>query len=138
MNRIKNIFILTLAVAATTLTLASCGDRYDPKEIAKIDEADELTEEQTETALRWYEDGLEREIVQLEEAINGVREELLNERSMRIGKRVARAGRRESDLVNAKAYNHHKEKIEALEDKADKLRAELYERIAEISEDLDR
>lgn len=130
--------MLAFAVAATTLTLTSCGDRYDPKEITKIDEADELTEDQTETALQWYEDGLEREIAQLEEAIKGVREELLNERSMRVGKRISRAGRRESDLVNAKAYNDHKEKIEALEDKVEKLQSELYDKIAEISEEFDR
>lgn len=48
--------------AVLVLGLASCGNSYNPKEIARIDEADELTAEQTDVALGWYEDALHREI----------------------------------------------------------------------------
>lgn len=37
--------------AALVLGLTSCGNSYNPKEIARIDEADELTAEQTDVAL---------------------------------------------------------------------------------------
>ena len=50
--KLKNIYAVIAATALSAIA-ASCGSNYDPKEIAKIDEADELTAEQTETALGW-------------------------------------------------------------------------------------
>ena len=73
--------------AALVLGLASCGNSYNPKEIARIDEADELTAEQTDLALGWYEDALHREIAKLEaelkyqrEFLESVRKKLSNEK----------------------------------------------------------
>lgn len=124
--------------AALVLGLASCGNSYNPKEIARIDEADELTAEQTDVALGWYEDALHREIAKLEADISNVRQDMLEGRASRIGKRAARAGSRESDYANAAVYRKHKDKIEELESTVEKLTSRLYEEMDKVREDLDR
>ena len=118
--------------------MASCGNSYNPKEIARIDEADELTAEQTDVALGWYEDALHREIAKLEADISNVRQDMLEGRASRIGKRAARAGSRESDYANAAVYRKHKDKIEELERTVEKLTSRLYEEMDKVREDLDR
>lgn len=123
--------------AALALSLASCGNSYNPKEIVRIDEADELTAEQTDVALGWYEDALEREIAKLEADISNVRQDMLEDRASRIGKRAARAGRRETDYVNAAVYRKHKDKIEELEKEVEKKREMLYEEMDRVREKLD-
>lgn len=123
--------------AALALSLASCGNSYNPKEIARIDEADELTAEQTDVALGWYEDALEREIAKLEADISNVRQDMLEDRASRIGKRAARAGSRETDYVNAAVYRKHKDKIEELEKEVEKKREMLYEEMDRVREKLD-
>lgn len=123
--------------AALALSLASCGNSYNPKEIARIDEADELTAEQTDVALGWYEDALQREIAKLEADISNVRQDMLEDRASRIGKRAARAGRRETDYVNAAVYRKHKDKIEELEKEVEKKREMLYEEMDRVREKLD-
>lgn len=120
--------------AALALSLASCGNSYNPKEIARIDEADELTAEQTDVALGWYEDALQREIAKLETDISNVRQDMLEDRASRIGKRAARAGSRESDYVNAAVYRKHKDKIEELEKEVEKKREMLYEEMDRVRE----
>ena len=120
--------------AALALSLASCGNSYNPKEIARIDEADELTAEQTDVALGWYEDALQREIAKLETYISNVRQDMLEDRASRIGKRAARAGSRESDYVNAAVYRKHKDKIEELEKEVEKKREMLYEEMDRVRE----
>ena len=117
--------------------MASCGSSYDPKEIAKIDEADDLSAEQTETALVWYEESLQRSIQDLEEARGKVRQGMLEERAARIGKRAARSGSSETDYANAKVYNAHKERIEDLEKEQEKARERLYEEYDKAREELD-
>lgn len=124
--------------AALVLGLASYGNSYNPKEIARIDEADELTAEQTDVALGWYEDALHREIAKLEADISNVRQDMLEGRASRIGKRAARAGSRESDYANAAVYRKHKDKIEELESTVEKLTSRLYEEMDKVREDLDR
>lgn len=124
--------------AVLVLGLASCGNSYNPKEIARIDEADELTAEQTDVALGWYEDALHREIAKLEADISNVRQDMLEGRASRIGKRAARAGSRESDYANAAVYRKHKDKIEELECTVEKLTSRLYEEMDKVREDLDR
>lgn len=124
--------------AALALSLASCGNSYNPKEIARIDEADELTAEQTDVALGWYEDALHREIAKLEADISNVRQDMLEGRASRIGKRAARAGSRESDYANAAVYRKHKDKIVELERTVEKLTSRLYEEMDKVREDLDR
>ena len=124
--------------AALVLGLTSCGNSYNPKEIARIDEADELTAEQTDVALGWYEDALQREIAKLEADISNVRQDMLEGRASRIGKRAARAGSRESDSANAAVYRKHKDKIEELERTVEKLTSRLYEEMDKVREDLDR
>lgn len=128
--------ILVLYVALA-LSLASCGNSYNPKEIARIDEADELTAEQTDVALGWYEDALQREIAKLEADISNVRQDMLEDRASRIGKRAARAGSRETDYVNAAVYRKHKDKIEELEKEVEKKREMLYEEMDRVREKLD-
>lgn len=123
--------------AALALSLASCGNSYNPREIARIDEADELTAEQTDVALGWYEDALQREIAKLEADISNVRQDMLEDRASRIGKRAARAGRRETDCVNAAVYRKHKDKIEELEKEVEKKREMLYEEMDRVREKLD-
>lgn len=123
--------------AALALSLASCGNSYNPREIARIDEADELTAEQTDVALGWYEDALQREIAKLEADISNVRQDMLEDRASRIGKRAARAGRRETDYVNAAVYRKHKDKIEELEKEVEKKREMLYEEMDRVREKLD-
>ncbi len=123
--------------AALALSLASCGNSYNPREIARIDEADELTAEQTDVALGWYEDALQREIAKLETDISNVRQDMLEDRASRIGKRAARAGRRETDCVNAAVYRKHKDKIEELEKEVEKKREMLYEEMDRVREKLD-
>ena len=120
--------------AALAHSLASCGNSYNPKEIARIDEADELTAEQTDVALGWYEDALQREIAKLETDISNVRQDMLEDRASRIGKRAARAGSRESDYVNAAVYRKHKDKIEELEKEVEKKREMLYEEMDRVRE----
>ena len=120
--------------AALALSLASCGNSYNPKEIARIDEADELTAEQTDVALGWYEDALQREIAKLETDISNVRQDMLEDRASRIGKRAARAGSRESDYVNAAVYRKHKDKIEELEKEVEKKREMRYEEMDRVRE----
>lgn len=120
--------------AALALSLASCGNSYNSKEIARIDEADELTAEQTDVALGWYEDALQREIAKLETDISNVRQDMLEDRASRIGKRAARAGSRESDYVNAAVYRKHKDKIEELEKEVEKKREMLYEEMDRVRE----
>lgn len=122
---------------ALALSLASCGNSYNPKEIARIDEADELTAEQTDVALGWYEDALQREIAKLEADISNVRQDMLEDRASRIGKRAARAGSRETDYVNAAVYRKHKDKIEELEKEVEKKREMLYEEMDRVREKLD-
>lgn len=124
--------------AVLVLGLASCGNSYNAKEIARIDEADELTAEQTDVALGWYEDALHREIAKLEADISNVRQDMLEGRASRIGKRAARAGSRESDYANAAVYRKHKDKIEELERTVEKLTSRLYEEMDKVREDLDR
>lgn len=124
--------------AALALSLASCGNSYNPREIARIDEADELTAEQTDVALGWYEDALQREIAKLEADISNVRQDMLEDRASRIGKRAARAGRRETDYVNAAVYRKHKDKIEELERTVEKHTSRLYEEMDKVREDLDQ
>ena len=124
--------------AALVLGLTSCGNSYNPKEIARIDEADELTAEQTDVALGWYEDALHREIAKLEADISNVRQDMLEGRASRIGKRAARAGIRESHYANAAVYRKHKDKIEELERTVEKLTSRLYEEMDKVREDLDR
>lgn len=123
--------------AALALSLASCGNSYNPREIARIDEADELTAEQTDVALGWYEDALQREIAKLEADISNVRQDMLEDRASRIGKRAARAGSRETDYVNAAVYRKHKDKIEELEKEVEKKREMLYEEMDRVREKLD-
>lgn len=123
--------------AALALSLASCGNSYNPREIARIDEADELTAEQTDVALGWYEDALQREIAKLETDISNVRQDMLEDRASRIGKRAARAGSRETDYVNAAVYRKHKDKIEELEKEVEKKREMLYEEMDRVREKLD-
>lgn len=123
--------------AALALSLASCGNSYNPREIARIDEADELTAEQTDVALGWYEDALQREIAKLEADISNVRQDMLEDRASRIGKRAARAGRRETDYANAAVYRKHKDKIEELEKEVEKKREMLYEEMDRVREKLD-
>ncbi len=128
----------TLILSATlALGLASCGNSYNPKEIARIDEADALTADQTDVALGWYEDALEREIAKLEADISNVRQDMLEDRASRIGKRAARAGSRETDYVNAAVYRKHKDKIEELERTVEKLTSQLYEEMDKAREELD-
>lgn len=123
--------------AALVLGLASCGNSYNPKEIARIDEADELTAEQTDLALGWYEDALQRDIQKVEEEKGKIRQEMLEERAARIGKRAARSGSDETDYANAMVYKSHKEKIEKLEEDLQKARERLYEEIDKAREELD-
>lgn len=130
--------ILILSAAAIAIGASSCGNNYNPKEIARIDEAAELTAEQTDIALGWYEDALQREIAKLEADISNVRKDMLEDRASRVGKRAARAGSREADYVNAAVYNKHKDKIEELEHTVDKLTSDLYEEMDKVREDLDR
>lgn len=134
--KLKNIYAV-IAAAALSAIAASCGSNYDPKEIAKIDEADELTAEQTETALGWYEDALQRDIQKVEEEKGKIRQEMLEERAARIGKRAARSGSNETDYANAMVYKSHKEKIEKLEEDLQKARERLYEEIDKAREELD-
>ncbi len=124
--------------AAFALGACSCGNRYDPKEIARIDEADALTAEQTDVALGWYEDALEREIAKLESDISNIRKDMLEDRASRIGRRAACAGSRETDYANAAVYRKHKDKIEELEHTVEKLTSDLYEEMDKVREDLDR
>ncbi len=123
--------------AALVLGLSSCGNSYDPKEIARIDEADALTAEQTDIALGWYEDALEREIAKLEADISNVRQDMLEDRVSRIGKRAARSGSRETDYANAAVYRKHQDKIAELECTVEKLTSQLYEEMDMVREDLD-
>lgn len=134
--KLKNIYAV-IAAAALSAIAASCGSNYDPKEIAKIDEADELTTEQTETALGWYEDALQRDIQKVEEEKGKIRQEMLEERAARIGKRAARSGSNETDYANAMVYKSHKEKIEKLEEDLQKAQERLYEEIDKAREQLD-
>lgn len=134
--KLKNIYAV-IAAAALSAIAASCGSNYDPKEIAKIDEADELTAEQTETTLGWYEDALQRDIQKVEEEKGKIRQEMLEERAARIGKRAARSGSNETDYANAMVYKSHKEKIEKLEEDLQKARERLYEEIDKAREELD-
>lgn len=129
--------ILILFVVAIALGASSCGNSYDPKEIARIDEADELTAEQTDVALGWYEDALQRDIQKVEEEKGKIRQEMLEERAARIGKRTARSGSNETDYANAKVYKSHKEKIEKLEKDLQEVREKLYEEIDKAREELD-
>ncbi len=124
--------------AALALIMAACGSNYEPKEIARIDEADVLDAEQTEVALGWYEDALQREISKLESDISNVRKDMLEDRASRVGRRAARAGSRASDYVNAAVYRKHKDRIAELEHTIDKLTSDLYEEMDKVREDLDR
>lgn len=124
--------------AAFIFGLTSCGNNYDPKEIARIDEADILTAEQTDVALGWYEDALQREIAKLEADISNVRKDMLEDRASRIGRRAARAGSRESDYANAEVYRKHKDRIDELEHTVETLTTRLYEEMDKVREDLDR
>lgn len=118
--------------------MAACGSNYEPKEIARIDEADVLDAEQTDVALGWYEDALQREIAKLESDISNVRKDMLEDRASRVGRRAARAGSRASDYVNAAVYRKHKDRIAELEHTIDKLTSDLYEEMDKVREDLDR
>ncbi len=124
--------------AALALIMAACGSNYEPKEIARIDEADVLDAEQTDVALGWYEDALQREIAKLESDISNVRKDMLEDRASRVGRRAARAGSRASDYVNAAVYRKHKDRIAELEHTIDKLTSDLYEEMDKVREDLDR
>ena len=126
------------AAAAMAAIMASCGSSYDPKEIARLDEADELNAEQTETALTWYEESLQRSIQDIEDARGKVLQGMLEERAARVGKRAARSGSDETDYANAKVYKSHKERIEELENELEKAREKRYEEIDKAREELDQ
>ena len=84
----------------------------------------------------WPSDGTKTPYIEAD--ISNVRQDMLEGRASRIGKRAARAGSRESDYANAAVYRKHKDKIEELESTVEKLTSRLYEEMDKVREDLDR
>ena len=99
-------------VAALALGLASCGGK-DPKEVKKIyDNTDDLTQEQIATALDWYIEYQEKQIEELEDALDDAEDLFLEEKANSAAAKVyAQSQIDDSEVQESKAYKERKDEL---------------------------
>lgn len=125
-------------VAALALGLASC-DGKDPKEVKKIyDNTDDLTQEQIATALDWYIEYQEKQIENLEDALDDAEDEYIESKAFRAAERVyAQSQIDDSEVQESKAYKDRKDELKENKQKIKNLRKKLFRKLDDLAEKYD-
>lgn len=125
-------------VAALALGLASCGGK-DPKEVKKIyDNTDDLTQEQIATALDWYIEYQEKQIENLEDALDDAEDEYIESKAFRAAERVyAQSQIDDSEVQESKAYKDRKDELKENKQKIKNLRKKLFRKLDDLAEKYD-
>lgn len=127
------------ATAVLALGLVACGGK-DAEQVKTLSKAEtkDLTAEQIEQGIEWHLEYQEKEIAELEEAIENVEEALIEINAESFASRVASSGEndKEGDIAKSEAWKNNADKIKENNQKIKDLKEKLQKATEEKSKEL--